>query len=186
VVPDPTIEGNERVRLFVGLRLPAQVVAGLVDWQAAALAGARVRVVGPENLHVTIAFLGARPAAEIDGIISVVRTAAADAARPLLHVARYRETARVGMLVLREDEPRHAHRLAGNVMRELQELGVYEPEKRDWSPHVTVARFRDQPRLAPAVPDLGEISPSEVALYHSVLRPTGAQYAILESVALGG
>jgi hypothetical protein len=49
-----------------------------------------------------------------------------------------------------------------------------------------VARFRAQPRLAPAVPDLGAISPSELALYHSVLRPTGAQYAILESVALGG
>jgi hypothetical protein len=25
-----------------------------------------------------------------------------------------------------------------------------------------------------------------VALYHSVLRPSGAQYEILESVALGG
>jgi 2'-5' RNA ligase len=145
-----------------------------------------VRVVEPENLHITIAFLGARPAAELGGIVSVVREAAAGGRRPRLHVARYRETTRVGMLVLREDEPRHAHRLAGNVMRELQVLGVYELEKRDWSAHVTVARFRDQPRLAPAVPDLGEISPSEVALYHSVLRPTGAQYAILESVALGG
>jgi RNA 2',3'-cyclic 3'-phosphodiesterase len=186
VVPDPTIEGNDRPRLFVGLRLPAQVVAGLVEWQAAALEGARVRVVEPENLHITIAFLGARPAVELDGIASVVHKAAAEGRRPLLRVARYRETQRVGMLVLREDEPRHAHRLAGNVMRELHELGVYEPEKRDWSPHVTVARFREQPRLALAVPELGEISPSEVALYHSVLRPTGAQYAVLESVALGG
>ena len=184
--PERTLEGNERLRLFVGLRLPAHVVAGLVEWQAAALAGAPVRVVEPENLHVTIAFLGARPAAELDAIEPVVREAAKAAGRPLLQVARYRETARVGMLVLREDEPRHAHCLAGGVMRRLQELGIYEREKRDWSPHVTVARFRAQPRLSPAAPDLGAISPSELALYHSVLRPTGAQYTILESVALGG
>jgi 2'-5' RNA ligase len=186
VSPERTLEGNERLRLFVGLRLPADVVAGVVEWQAAALAGAPVRVVEPENLHVTIAFLGGRPAAELDAIESAVREAANEAGRPLLQVARYRETPRVGMLVLREREPRHAHRLAGDVMRRLQELGVYEPEKRDWSPHVTVARFRAQPQLSPAVPDLGAISPSELALYHSVLRPTGAQYAILESVALGG
>jgi hypothetical protein len=49
-----------------------------------------------------------------------------------------------------------------------------------------VARFRERPRLTPAVPDLGSFSPSEVALYHSVLRPAGAQYEILVSVALGG
>ena len=184
--PERTLEGNDRLRLFVALRLPADVVAGLVEWQAAALAGAPVRVLEPENLHVTIAFLGRRPAAELDAIESAVREAAKEARRPLLQVARYRETVRVGMLVLREDEPRHAHRLAGSVMRRLQELGVYEPEKRDWSPHVTVARFPAQPRLSPVLPELGAISPSELALYHSVLRPTGAQYAILESVALGG
>jgi hypothetical protein len=49
-----------------------------------------------------------------------------------------------------------------------------------------VLRFRERPRLRPALPDLGAVGPSEVALYHSVLRPTGAQYEIRESVALGG
>jgi len=30
------------------------------------------------------------------------------------------------------------------------------------------------------------VRPSDAALYHSVLRPTGAQYEVLERVALGG
>jgi 2'-5' RNA ligase len=76
--------------------------------------------------------------------------------------------------------------LAGRLMLRLEELGAYRRERRGWLPHVTVARFRDRPRLSPAVPALGSFSPSEVALYHSVLRPAGAQYEILESVALGG
>ena len=68
----------------------------------------------------------------------------------------------------------------------LERLGVYERERRRWLPHVTVLRFRRAPRARPPVPDLGRVSPSEVALYHSVLRPTGAQYEILQSVPLGG
>src|SRR5215211_4532760 len=58
--------------------------------------------------------------------------------------------------------------------------------RRAWLPHVTVLRFRERPRLRPELPDLGEVSPSEAAVYSSVLRPTGAQYEILESVPLGG
>jgi 2'-5' RNA ligase len=72
------------------------------------------------------------------------------------------------------------------VFAGLEELGVYERERRKWLPHVTVLRFRRPPKLSPPLPDLGRVSPSEVALYHSVLRPGGAQYEILESVALGG
>ena len=66
------------------------------------------------------------------------------------------------------------------------QLDVYRPENRVWLAHVTVARFRERPRAGPGVPSLGPVSPSEAALYHSVLRPSGAQYEILESVALGG
>ena len=104
----------------------------------------------------------------------------------MLAPVRYRETRSVGMVVL-DDEERRAGALADDVFAALEELGVYERERRQWLPHVTVLRFRGRPpRLTPALPDLGPVSPSEVALYHSVLRPSGAQYEILESVALGG
>jgi hypothetical protein len=49
-----------------------------------------------------------------------------------------------------------------------------------------VARFRVRPRASVELPELPPISPSEAALYHSSLRPSGAQYAILEAVPLGG
>ncbi len=103
----------------------------------------------------------------------------------MLTASRYRETRSVGMLVL-EDDGRRATLLADDLSKRLAGLGVYEPERRPWLPHVTVLRFRRPPRLAPAPPDLGAVSPSEVALYHSVLRRTGAQYEIRESAPLGG
>lgn len=181
-----SVEGRERLRLFAGLVLPSEAVAGLVSWQERELAHAReTRVVPPDNLHVTLAFLGGRPASEVDAILCALRAAADGSERPALAPVGYRETRSVGMLVL-DDEEGRAAALADLVFAGLEELGVYERERRDWLPHVTVARFRRSPRLRPSLPALGRVSPSDVALYHSVLRPSGAQYEIVESVALGG
>ena len=67
-----------------------------------------------------------------------------------------------------------------------EDLGVYRREQRKWLPHVTVARFRNRPSLSPPLPLLGQVVSSEVAIMMSRLRPSGAEYEILESVSLGG
>ena len=188
-----TVEGHERLRLFCALLLPGETVQRLSVWQARELAGrAGVRVLPPSHLHVTLAFLGSRPAGEVDEIARTLREVAREAVPPTFRAQRYQETTRVGMVVLAEELVPgdhfvgRANMLAGRLMLRLEELGVYRREFRSWLPHVTVARFVKPPRLALPAPDLGSFSPSEVALYHSVLRPSGAQYDVLESVALGG
>jgi 2'-5' RNA ligase len=183
VTSTASVGGREFLRLFVALRLPEPTVDHLVDWQARELSGGRV--LGREHLHVTLAFLGRRPRAELEAIADALEQAAAAAALPRLHVRGYRETRSVGMLVL-EDEDAHATALAVDLHERLERLGVYERERRPWLAHVTILRFRTRPRLRPALPDLGAVSPSEAAVYSSLLRPTGAQYEILESVPLGG
>jgi len=45
-------------------------------------------------------------------------------------------------------------------------------------------RFRERPRLRPPLPELEPLVTSEAAAFLSVLRPTGAEYVVLESVAL--
>lgn len=155
-----------------------------MPWQRAELAEGG-RLVAEENLHVTLAFLGRRPVSEIGAIARELREAAGAAVPPALRVSGYRETRSVGMLVL-EDEGGRASGLAADVHERLERLGVYRHERRPWLPHLTVLRFRRPPRLAPALPEVGVIGPSEAAVYHSVLRPTGARYEVVESVALGG
>ena len=178
--------GDERIRLFIGLRLPDETLTRLGDWQHATFDGLpEVRIVPRENLHITLAFLGHLPAGELEGIARGLREAAATAATPTLTLRRYRETRSAGMLVF-DEENRHAAVLAGDLHRRLEALGVYEREKRPWLPHATVVRFRRAPRLRPPLPDLGEVSPSEAAVYHSLLRRGGAQYVALETVRLGG
>lgn len=176
-----SVEGRERLRLFCGLRLPEGVLDRVECWQRDHLSG---RTIAREHLHITLAFLGGRPREDIEKVAAALESV--PRFKPMLFRARgYRETRSVGMLVL-EDVTGQATAAAGQLHESLDRLGLYEPEKRPWLPHLTVLRFRERPGLRPPTPDLGTFSPSEAAVYHSVLRPTGAQYVVLESVALGG
>jgi 2'-5' RNA ligase len=177
-----SVGGDERLRLFLGLRLPDDVLDRLERWQAEHLSG---RVVPRTNLHITLAFLGSRPAKELPEIAGALAEAARGTGPIELTARRYRETRSVGMIVL-DDPTGEGGRLAERVFDGLEGLGVYKREKRPWLPHVTVLRFRSPPRLEPPMPDLGAFSPSDAAVYHSRLRPSGAQYEALEQVALGG
>jgi 2'-5' RNA ligase len=179
------VNTNERLRLFCALRLPPEAIDRLAAWQARLRLPPGTRHVSPENLHVTLAFLGASPRARVGDVSEALRAAAGAVAPPSLAAVRYRETRSVGMVVL-EDEGGRAIMLAEDLANRLERLGLYRPEKRPWLPHVTVVRFRERPRLSPGVPDLGRVVPSEATVTMSVLRPTGAQYADIESVALGG
>jgi 2'-5' RNA ligase len=179
------VGGDERLRLFLGLRLPEPVLDGVEAWQREHLPET-VRAVPREHLHLTLAFLGHRPAGELDPILGELRAAAADAPADLrLAPSRYRETRSVVMIVF-EDLGGGATALAEDVQERLERLGVYRREDRPWLPHLTVARFRQRPRLRLEPPALGTLVPSDAAAYLSRLRPGGAQYEVLESVALGG
>jgi 2'-5' RNA ligase len=180
-----SVGGREHLRLFCALRLPDETVEELSRWQVEAFGEARgVRLLSREQLHVTLAFLGSRPAGELDAIETELRAAALAAEPATLTVKGYRETRSVGMLVL-DDEGGRAASLAVDLHERLERLGVYERERREWLPHLTVIRFRERPRLRPELPELGRINPSDAAVYMSTLRPSGAQYSVLESVGVG-
>jgi 2'-5' RNA ligase len=176
------VGGDERIRLFCGLRLAGDVLDALERWQETLGGGRRV---ARENLHATLAFLGHRPRTDAELVARELRAACATAL-PIVFAPRgYRETRSVGMLVL-DDAGGHAGVLARDLHGRLARLGLYEPEARPWLPHVTVLRFRERPRLRPELPELGEFAPSDAAVFLSRLSSGGARYEVLDSVALGG
>jgi len=134
------------VRCFVALplaeplrRSAADVVAKLRSLPA------RVSWVRPENMHVTVRFLGDVPSDRLDALRSALDRAAADAAPFTL---TYRglgcfpprgapRTLWVGV----EGEVAPAHRLAFALATELARLG-FPPERRPLSLHLTIGRVR--------------------------------------------
>jgi RNA 2',3'-cyclic 3'-phosphodiesterase len=178
-----SVGGDERLRLFLALRVPDDVLAEIERWQGERLGN--VRVVPREHLHVTLAFLGHRRASELESIVGALRDAAAGTGEIRLTPVRYRETRSVGMLVL-SDEGGRAALLAEDVQERLEQRSVYRREGRAWLPHLTVARWRERPRLDLDPPSVRTFVPSDAAAYLSRLHPDGARYEVLESVALGG
>jgi|SRR3954447_22536868 2'-5' RNA ligase len=182
--PD-SVAPSERLRLFLALRLPEDSLDEIESWQATELHC--VRMVPREHLHITLAFLGHRPAAELPAIRDALQAAAGLEGDYRLRPARYRETRSVAMVVL-EDLGGAATALAADVQERLERLGVYRRESRPWLPHVTVARFRERPRLRPEALTLRTdvLIPSDAAAYLSQLGPGGARYEVVTTVALGG
>ena len=105
-----------------------------------------------------------------------------------LTVDRYRETRNVAMLVL-DDEARAATALAEDVQARLEAISAYRRDPWPWLPHLTVARFKERPRIVQELPDTIRtcvLVPSDAAAYLSRPGRTGAEYEELALIALGG
>jgi 2'-5' RNA ligase len=181
----------ERVRLFVALELPARVRERLASWRSEAV-GDRddLRLVAPASLHVTLAFLGSRPAAELDAITSAVIAAARDKPVAWLRLAAVKPVPprrpRLFAFDL-EDVDGAAAFVQGGVSGALASGGYYKPEKRPFWPHVTFARVRRgvgrvEPISLPP-PEL-DITARHLTLYRSHLSPRGARYEALARLEL--
>ena len=184
---------DERIRLFCALQLPDETLRELTAWQAQHLQASDLRagrIVPPENLHVTLAFLGSRPTGEVPAIMDELRAASAMAGPIELRPVRYRETRSVGMIVL-DDVALAATALADDLAGRLERLGAYRSEGRPWLPHVTVLRFKERAGLSLEGTNIRSIHVVRSALYRSSLghgpaENSGARYDALETAALGG
>ncbi len=184
-----SVARDDRVRLFCALQLPEETVETIAAWQVEQLHG--VRIVPPENLHVTLVFIGSRPVAEVQAIAAELRAAAAAAAPASFELHGYRETPRVGMLVLEEVGVSTASALVADLEHRLTMLGIELTARSPWRPHITVTRFRARAGLEPALPNIRSIHVVRSALYRSSLgrgsaASSGARYDALETAALGG
>jgi 2'-5' RNA ligase len=187
---------SPRARLFVALDLPAAVREGIHEWGRGELADPALRRVGPDSLHVTLAFLGWTPEKEIPRLAEIV--AASSAAPPRVELGdpvQRPQPGRARLFALPADSP-GAVELQAGLRERLVEAGLYEPEKRPFWPHVTVARVRREERGSKRPRPVAKVPgplPSALrhpfdavrtTLYRSELQPRGARYVPLAQVEL--
>lgn len=177
-----------KLRLFVALDLPEPARAALAAFRAAVADPAVWRPVPDEALHLTLAFLGHRPQADVERVAAVLREAPPGAPRLTLGRALGLPLRRPRVLTAAiVDHNGTLAELQAWVSRELAARGLYEPEGRAFRAHATVARLRPDARVAggklpgPApVTFYGEA----LTLYQSRLRRDGARYEPLARLPL--
>jgi 2'-5' RNA ligase len=182
----PPDDRAARVRLFVALELPDAVRTAIATWGKRAFGSDdRLRLVGADALHVTLAFLGWRDPDTTARIADVALGGVSDLPLPLLTpIATAGLPVRRPRVVALDLHDRHdgATAIQSHVVERLTGAALYEPERRTFRPHLTVARVRGKANVRlGALPDPPDepLRPAGVVLYRSDLSPGGARYTPL-------
>ena len=186
-----TVSSPSTLRLFVALDLPAEARGQMLAWAARALTDIPgVRLQRPEAMHVTLCFLGGQPAPAAEPIADAMHVAVGRRSElrlmPGAPVWLPRRRPRVAAVEL-IDETGELTALQAALAAALKHGGWYEPERRRFLAHVTVARMgRSAPRQPSALPapPAVPVVVSSVSLYRSHTGPSGARYEPLATVRL--
>lgn len=190
--------GEKGIRAFLAFDLTEEVTESLAAvQQQLAARNLKIKWVAPENIHLTIKFLGEISPAAVD---SVTQAAAAAAGRtvPTTSIVRglgvFPNLKRPSVIwagLAGDTGP--LFELQADLEERLAEAG-FPKDKRAFRAHLTIGRIKspiNARRLAEAMADCGEMIekglPLErLTLYKSDLKPTGAIYTALAAFPLSG
>ncbi len=194
-------EQGGNVRTFVAIELDPVIREALAALQGRLKRAPLARLgrwVAPGGIHLTIKFLGDVPAGRLPEVQAAIERGAREVPPFALTVAGlgcFPNCAGPRVIWTGVREPTGAlARLQRAVERELAAVG-FPPEGRRFSPHLTLARIRNEaPRRERAElgawieqqpnEELGSLRVDQVALMRSILRPDGAVYSRLGIAAL--
>lgn len=159
-----------------------------------------VRWVKPESIHLTLKFLGDVYEKTVPDIKAGLEAAAAQVRPFRMNVAElgcFPNERRPRVIWVGVQEGSGALKALFDALeKQMSDLG-FDPERRKFHPHLTLGRVRrsasrsevhevarvlQSDRIGP----LGAVDCSQVHLYQSDLRPSGAVYSRLASAGLGG
>jgi RNA 2',3'-cyclic 3'-phosphodiesterase len=184
-------------RLFIALNLPPELRYALHSATAPLRDAAPGRWVVPDNLHLTVKFLGNRPEAELPVLVeklSAVAQGAPPARLGLSGIGGFPNLRRARVVWIGVEQDPKLELLQHDVETACAALG-YEMEGRAFRPHITLGRLTD-----PAPPQLRalgraaaqvDFSATAEAMTLDIMRSDtgggrGSRYTLLSSVPLGG
>jgi 2'-5' RNA ligase len=187
------------VRLFVALDIPAEVrnnlAAFLSEMRALTeqLADKSVRWVRPENLHVTLKFIGEVAPPKLQGIRGALANVRSDGPVDLRFrgLGFFPNENRPTVLWTGLDASANLAKLAGDIDQSMVPQGIRR-ENRPFVPHLTLARLAPpvlRERLREVIRknrerEFGSFQAREFHLIESTLKLTGAEYTTLRSLRL--
>ncbi len=192
----PTGNGGP-LRAFIAFPLPGHMISRIVGIQEElATLGITAKWVKPENIHLTVKFLGDMEPALVPDVGRAVERAA-DGMQPLKPAAKgigvFPNLRRPNVIWIGlGGELRPLSEFHARLETGLRALG-FPPEKRIFSPHLTIGRFKKRinlKTLAGVVERFETYGPEgfaadRIILYRSRLLKTGPVYSELFSCPFG-
>jgi RNA 2',3'-cyclic 3'-phosphodiesterase len=187
-----------RIRTFIGVDIGKAIRQRAVALQdALAQAGTQVKWVEPENIHVTLLFLGEVDDREVPNVCRVVGETVSrhqPFSMTIERVGCFPNPRRPRILWIGVGEgTQELCALHDSLEPPLMDLGCYRREERKYTPHITLGRVRSNGVVQPLAAALdakaawkgGEIDVREILVMSSQLTPQGPIYSILSRAKLG-
>jgi 2'-5' RNA ligase len=190
---------SNSLRLFVAVELSQDVHDRLCKLitELKAHGSKSARWVKPENLHLTLKFLGDTPPQSLAGVKAAIQSVCASTEAFQLNVrgsGAFPSLKQPRVLWAGLEADSHLKDLAAGLDASLEKLG-YKKETRPFSPHLTLARIaypEDSPAfektmkalLAAKDKDFGSVNIRRITLFQSTLAPGGSIYTPLERFQL--
>ena len=183
------------MRSFIAIKLPERVKSAISELQQEfKKCKADIRWVKPENIHLTLKFLGDTDEKSLDSIVEELKAACSGYGRFDLEtrsVGVFPDIRAPRVLWVGISDNDSLTGLQKSIEDGLAKLG-FSPEKRRFRPHLTLGRFRSfsgKEGLYDKVEEhkdisLGSIDVKSIFLIKSELTPSGAEYTKIAGIDL--
>ncbi len=180
---------RNNLRLFVAIHPPPEVGEAM----CAAVHNLELppyRMTRPEQIHMTLHFIGDTAVKDMPQVEESVMKAAGGLERFQVHprrLIRLPQRGRARLIAAETDGPATLVELHHRLVTRLARTARSRHDDH-FLPHITLCRFRSQARMEPIdVPlDIAPLPVGEIHLMRSTLTPTGAEHHHVCVVALGG
>ncbi|MDM8515331.1 RNA 2',3'-cyclic phosphodiesterase [Desulfobacterales bacterium HSG16] len=185
---------TDTIRAFIAIKLPESVTSGILDLQKDLKnKGLVIKWVRPENIHLTLKFLGNISLVEVNAAKHAILDTTVNFAPFVLTAAKIGVFATVRKPRILwtgiKGDTKHLVDLQKSLDRQLAVAG-FEPEKRPFKAHLTIGRFKkngrfkkknDPKMLSDAIMEFEHFESKKfmadrIILFKSELRPSGAVY----------
>ena len=183
------------IRSFFAIKIPEEYKEELLRiMDALRQTGADVKLTRPENVHLTLKFLGDIQESMAPKLAGAVRDMTAGQKPFCLRtqgMGVFPGTSRPRVIWLGlADDADGLNTLYKSVQNAAESLG-FSKDDRAFKPHLTLGRVRSAKGKEALLTELKKLDPkplefkaSEIILFQSVLKPSGAVYTPLERIAL--
>ncbi len=186
---------NDLLRTFIAVKIaPEKKLQEMFIYLKESLRDEQIKWVNENNLHLTLKFLGETSVRQTEEIKAKLELISRDFQTfPLIlkGLGFFKSKRQPKVLFAQIENANQLKAIALAIDESLLELG-FEPEKRKFSPHLTLARIRDLKdmgkfqRLVESYKNMRfqDDTLSEIIFYQSILKPQGAVYKPIETFKL--
>ena len=186
---------EDKLRLFIAIELPSNIIDGLRNVQEELKDKSnKLSWAKPENIHLTLKFLGDTETGKIDSMVNILEGIAGKSFSfeiSVKGVGTFPAAGNPRVIWVGIEENKDMLQLYNNIEEGLATLGV-EKERRDFKPHLTLGRIKflnDRAGLKRGLEkvaglNLARFAVAGFALFKSTLTPEGAIHTRLKEYTL--